>query len=40
MVAVTAIGVYGQRKVRIRRVDDKAPGLAVRKEGKVGNGQG
>ena len=40
MVAVTAMGVYGQRRVRIRRVDDRVPGPAVRKEGEVGNGQG
>jgi len=39
-VAVMAMVGYGQRGVRIRGVDDRAPGLAVKKEGEVDNGQG
>ena len=40
MVAVTAMVIYGQRRVKIRRVNARAPGLAVGKKGEVGNGQG
>jgi hypothetical protein len=40
VVAVTVMVVYGQRRVRIRRVDDGSTELAVEKESEAGNGQG
>jgi len=40
MVAVTAMGGLRPAKGEDTAGNDKAPGLAVGKEGEVGNGQG